>query len=275
MGSEYTPAKDMFITSGAWVFTDALKDIPHSDLSIVIHKTACNGKCSAESVADFFHNDTTGHKSVHFIVGLDGEVVQVVHLKDGAGGNCCLESGHDTYWDKYKSKYGNLNRCTISIEHVDQTVDNSQAMPQAQVTASFKLVHFLCDKFSIPPSHIKGHNTLDPLSRKDCPGSTYPMQKLLQSFHEGAPPPAPNPFFVQEALACWQACISDVDATTFIFETWAKAWEKDNKQYGPAISHEYKTVNKSGTSIIAQECAHARAEFDGKVVKWYSYTGGA
>ncbi len=271
MGAEYGPAKDMFITSGAWVFTDALKDIPHSDLSIVIHKTACNGKCSAESVANYFHNDLRGHKSVHFIVGLDGEVVQVVHLKDGAGGNCCLETGHDTYWDSYKAKYGNLNRCTISIEHVDQTVDNSQAMPQVQVDASFKLVHWLCQVYNLPTSHIKGHNTLDPLSRKDCPGSTYPMQKLLASF---TVPHVDPKFFDQEALACWQACISDMDATTFIYQQWKKAWKEQGKQYGPAISHEYKTVNKSGTSIIAQECAHARAEFDGKVVKWYSYTGG-
>ncbi len=272
MGVEYGPARDDFIASGAWVFTDALVGVPASDLSIVPHKTACNGKCSADSVATFFHNDLSGHKSVHFIVGLDGEVVQLVHLKDGAGGNCCLESGHDTYWDRLHAKYGNLNTCTISIEHVDQTADNSQAMPQAQIDASFKLVHFLVDKFSINPSHIKGHYSLDPQSRARCPGPTYPWTKLLESF---TVPPVSMVMFDKEALDCWKACLPDVDATTFIFETWKKAWEKDGKQYGPAISHEYKTVNKSGTSIIAQECAHARAEFDGKVVKWYSYTGGA
>src|SRR5712691_523973 len=272
MSAEYVDAKDDFITSGQWVFTDALVNVPASDLSIVLHKTACNGACSAQSVADYFHNDTAGHKSVHFVIGLDGEVIQLVHLKDGAGGNCCLESGHNTYWDRLHAAYGNLNTCTISIEHVDQTSDNSQAMPQVQVDASFKLIHFLVNKFKLDPSHIKGHNTLDPASRARCPGPTYPMKHLLDGF---TPTPANPKFFDQEALDCWHSCLPDVDATTFIFSEWKSAWKPGNKQYGPAITHEYKTINSSGKSIIAQECAHARAEFDGKVVKWYSYTGGA
>jgi hypothetical protein len=79
MGAEYPPAIDMFITDPAWVFTDALQGLSGNQLSIVIHKTACNGFCSATDVANFFHNDRVGHKSAHFIVGRDGSVVQVVH----------------------------------------------------------------------------------------------------------------------------------------------------------------------------------------------------
>src|SRR2546429_7037591 len=115
MTVDYPSAIDRIITDPAWVFTDALKGLSGNDLSIVNHKTASNSQNSAQDEANFFHNDTRDHKSVHFVIGLDGVVVQVVKLKDGAGGNCCLEDGHDTYWDPFKAKYGHLNRFTVSI----------------------------------------------------------------------------------------------------------------------------------------------------------------
>jgi hypothetical protein len=179
MTVDYQSAIDRIITDPAWVFTDALKGLSGNDLSIVNHKTASNRQNSALDEANFFHNDTQDHKSVHFVIGRDGVVVQVVQLKDGAGGNCCLETGHDPYWDAYHAKYGNLNTCTISIEHVDWTSDNSQPMTQAQIDASFKLNLWLCQHFGIPVSHIKGHSSLDPVSKAHCPGPTYPMANLL------------------------------------------------------------------------------------------------
>jgi hypothetical protein len=180
MAVDYPGAIDRIITDPAWVFTDALKGLSGNDLSIVNHKTASNRQNSAIDEANFFHNDTRDHKSVHFVIGRDGVVVQVVRLKDGAGGNCCLEDGHDPYWDSFKAKYGNLNRCTISIEHVDWTSDNSQPMTQAQIDASFKLNLWLCQTLHIPVSHIKGHSSLDPRSKARCPGPTYPMADLIR-----------------------------------------------------------------------------------------------
>ena len=178
MGAEYGPAIDMWMPD--WVFTDALVNLSGEDLSIVEHKTACGGFCSATDIAQYFIDGSGGaHKSVHFVVGRDGSVIQCVHLKDGAGGNCCLEAGHDPFWDPYARRFGNLNTCTISIEHEDWTADNSQAMTQAQIDASFALNLWLVQKFHIPPSHIKGHDTLDPVSRARCPGPTYPMSQLI------------------------------------------------------------------------------------------------
>lgn len=120
----YYPTAKRILVAENRVFIGALTKVPASDLSIVIHKTACGAPCTAESVANYFATDANG-SSTHFIVGLDGEVVQCVSLADGAGGNCCLEAGHDTYWDGLAAKYGNLNLCTISVEHVDTTSDNS------------------------------------------------------------------------------------------------------------------------------------------------------
>ncbi len=161
MTIDYPSAQDFIITDPAWVFTDALLEISANDLSIVIHKTASGGPTTATAIAEFFQNDTIGHKSSHFIVGRDGSVLQVVQLKDGAGANCCLESGHDTYWNRLTVKYGNLNTCTISIEHEDWSLDNSQPMTSAQTTASFSLIKWLVQKYHLPLSNIKGHNTSD------------------------------------------------------------------------------------------------------------------
>lgn len=82
---DYPGATNMLITSPEWVFTDALKSVSNSDLSIVLHKTACGGFCTATQVAQSFAN-SPDHKSSHFVVGRDGVVVQVVLLKDGSGG---------------------------------------------------------------------------------------------------------------------------------------------------------------------------------------------
>lgn len=184
MAVDYPGAIDRVITDPAWVFTDALKGLSGHDLSIVNHKTASGRQNSALDEATFFHNDTIGHKSVHFVIGRDGMVVQVVRLKDGAGGNCCLEAGHDPYWDQFTHFTYNgrveLNLCTVSIEHVDWTQDNSQPMSQAQIDTSFKLNLWLCQTLGIPSSHIKGHSSLLPHQKARCPGPTFPMADLIR-----------------------------------------------------------------------------------------------
>src|SRR5260221_11137131 len=109
----YSQAKQLLVDQSR-VFIGALANIPQSDLSIVIHKTACDAPCTAESVANSFATDTNG-ASTHFIVGLDGEVVQCAMLSDGAGGNCCLEAAHDPSWDAFSPKYATLTLPTSSI----------------------------------------------------------------------------------------------------------------------------------------------------------------
>src|SRR5260370_22682804 len=127
----YPQAKQLLVDQSR-VFIGALTTVPSSDFSIVIHKTACNAPCTAESVANFFATDTNG-ASTHFIVGLDGEDVQCVMLSDGAGGNCCLEAVHDTYWEGFNAKYVNLNLFTFSIEHIDLPVATSDTHPPAHL----------------------------------------------------------------------------------------------------------------------------------------------
>lgn len=154
--------------------------VPTSDLfttnthaAIVIHKTASGN--TAQDIAQYFINNSPG-PSVHYIVGLDGAIVQCAPENMGAGGNCCLEAGHDPFWDQFGGV--NLNTVTLSIEHVDPASDNSTACPPAQIDASFKLVAYLCQKYGIPVDHIKTHSSLDPISRARCPGN-YPFADLI------------------------------------------------------------------------------------------------
>lgn len=178
---DFPGAINMLITSPDWVFTDALVGIPKSDLTVVLHKTACGSPCTATSVAQYFATSQE-HKSAHFIVGRDGSVIQVVLLKDGAGANCCTEPGYDPYWNTFKTKYGNLNRCTISIEMEDWTSDNTQPMTEVQIATAINLCVWLAKRYGgLPYTQFKGHNTIDPISRQRDPGPTFPWSRLQQA----------------------------------------------------------------------------------------------
>ena len=139
---------------------------------LILHKTA--GFHTAEDVAAYFQSGSDGREvSSHYVVGLDGTIVQCVRETDGAGANGVLESGHDPWW----SPDLNPNLVTFSIEHVDPSSDNSTPMPEAQKAASFQLIHDICQRWQIPMKSadgtggITGHFSIDPQSRARCPGN--------------------------------------------------------------------------------------------------------
>ena len=150
---------------------------------VVIHKTASGG--AAQDIAHFFANDPN-MASTHYVVGQDGTIVQCVMEVDGAGGNCCLETGHASFLPLGV----NLNVKTVSIEHVDPATDNSTPLTSAQKAASFKLVHDICQRHNIPMRRgdasggIIGHMDIAPLSRARCPGN-YPWDELFTYLANG------------------------------------------------------------------------------------------
>lgn len=207
MGREYTPALDMFVDEQR-TFIGALQG--NKDLSIVIHGSGSPVVPTAQELGLYFASNAAMLSS-HFVIDRNGVVVQCVSLKDGAAANCCLEPGHDKFWDPYNTKYGNLNKCTISIEHANNA-DNSLALTDAQKKASFALVQFLCKKYNIPVSRIKTHASLDPQSRAHCPGN-YPMQELLDSMATKTPTETTvSESTIQTDIAEIQADIVDEEA---------------------------------------------------------------
>ena len=172
--ADYPRAKVMAVPD-AWPFPN--RSGYTGPLSVVVHKTASPGNPSAEDIAHFFQHDTTGMKSVHYIVGRDGEIVQCVSEKDGAGGNGILDPGHDSFWDH--TGVSDPNLCTISIEHVDSDPNNGTPVTDAQKAASFALIGDICKRHYIPLERIFEHRSLQPINRARCPGN-YPMDELRQ-----------------------------------------------------------------------------------------------
>lgn len=177
MQAEYAGAIAMFVDESR-VFIDQ-----NIHYAIVIHKTACGAPCTAQEQGVFFQTNAAKH-SVHFVIGKDGTIVQCVLLKDGAGGNCCVETGYDQFWRPFVVTGQNLNTLTISIEHCDYSTDNSDEVTSAQKASSFALVKWLCDKYDIPPNRIKTHASIDPISRAHCPGN-YPFDELVAFIASG------------------------------------------------------------------------------------------
>jgi N-acetylmuramoyl-L-alanine amidase len=167
MQVDYKGAIPMFVDRSR-VFQDA-----QPSMAIVIHKTA--GFSTIEQLGNYFAS-TSLVTSSHYGVGLDGRVAQFVSENDGAAANCCLEDGHDIFWNRFTV---NLNRVTFSIEHIDPSLDNSTTPTNQQLYASFRLVADIARRKGIPVTSIKTHASLEPQSRARCPGN-YPFDSLIE-----------------------------------------------------------------------------------------------
>lgn len=257
-------------------FIDALAGLSGDQLSIAIHKTG--GTPNLASLASYFQTDTNG-ANTHFGIDLDGSVGQFVLLKDGAAGNCCLEAGHDPYWDSYAAKYGNLNLCTISIEHIDPTQDNSTTPPAAQLGTSFALVRWLVQKFNIPLDHIKTHASLDPINRARCPGN-YPMATLIAHLRSNVLS-ANQQVALQDRWTSFFMMLEKVlgkqltlpPRGTGIFNAWQSLYLA-GKQLGPATSYEYDSVDWGGNPIKCQDFGSCRIEYYYTTGVWHAYGPG-
>lgn len=144
--------------------------------TIVIHGTGSSATQTAQELGDYFRTNNL-ITSVHYGVDRMGNIAQYVLERDGAGGNCCVETGFDPFWQPYLNTYGNLNLCSISIEHVNDSA-NSLPLTDVQKAASFKLIAYLSKKYNIAPDHIKSHASIAPQSRAECPGPAFPWNDL-------------------------------------------------------------------------------------------------
>jgi N-acetyl-anhydromuramyl-L-alanine amidase AmpD len=160
---------------------------------IIIHGTATPGIATAQGIGLLFQGRRGSVQGgTHYIVGLDGTVVQGCREEDSAWGNGIISNGHDPWW---RGSNPNPNQISISIEHVKQSDDNHESLTPAQQEASFRLVDYLVRKWStIPPrladagGGITGHYSIDPINRRYCPGP-YPWVQLIQSLTKNTTQP--------------------------------------------------------------------------------------
>jgi N-acetyl-anhydromuramyl-L-alanine amidase AmpD len=240
--------------------------------ALVLHKTAGWQGASAADIANMFIHAPDG-RSAHFVVGVDDQVVQCVPLQHGAGANCCVEPGHDPFWDPLASQFGNLNTCTISIEHVDYALDNSSPLTAAQKRASFRLIQWIVTHYGFDTTpvngqmqEIRGHNSLDPQSRARCPGN-FPWPELIQFLH-GVPM---EDFQLEAATDEWNSTTTGALFTTGIAAWWLSEYRR-GVFHGPPLAKEKPLKDWQGNPIVVQRFAGGRCEWVNGNAHWYDYT---
>lgn len=174
--SEFPGAREKFVDeSRVWIDQN-------DHAAIVLHGTGGNPEQTADQLGDFFET-TPAKTSVHYGIDRQGNIDQYVWEKDGAGGNGILDTGHDPFWDHYAD---NPNWHSLSVE-TENDLNNSLLLTDPQKRTMFKLVKFWVDKYHIPLSNIKGHFSLEPVERKNCPGPNFPWAELLAFLQGGQP----------------------------------------------------------------------------------------
>lgn len=251
--ADYALALDMALPT-SYSFTSC------DPLSIVVHETG--GDMTLEAVHATF---LATMRSTHFAIDQEGRVAQFVPLVRGAGGNCCPDrdaSGNllcDPYWYAYVQQYGNLNLCTISIEHCNNAT-NSLPMTQAQIDASNKLILWLCQRFNLNINHIKGHNSINPVNKPDCPG-TFSFSQLA-TFLAGQ---ERNPFMEQQFSDVWFSVAWAFKSG--IYQKVLDAFRAHQVSACYPLGPEIKTVDWSGNSIQFQALSN------GLHAEWRNDTG--
>jgi hypothetical protein len=134
---------------------------------IVIHIN--DGGSKIEGTIGWFKNRNQKKKngdpinvSAHYVIGQDGEIVQMVKHNDIA-------------WHA-----GSANSSSIGIEHIA----NPRGLDptEVQYEASAGLVAWLCDTYGIPieRSHILGHAEADPKTTHACPGKIWDWDHYME-----------------------------------------------------------------------------------------------
>jgi len=147
---------------------------------VVIHIT--DGGSNINGPISWFQNPASG-VSAHYIVGQNGEVVQMVRDRDIA-------------WHA-----NSANGDSIGIEHCArapqaQGPNDPGLMPTPlQYEASAALVQWLCDQYGIPVDrdHILGHSEADPnTTHVNCPNAVWDWDYYMDILATGASLPPPG-----------------------------------------------------------------------------------
>ena len=138
---------------------------------IVIHTTEGS---LASAIAWFQYNP--GEVSSHYLIGKDGQIVQMVDERYAAhhAGEVTAPLGTRWYGD-------NPNDYSIGIELENDSVLRDPAdLPAAQRDALWLLAKDIVSRHHLPvdPQHIVAHSVIDPLNRQD-PGPGFPWEEFL------------------------------------------------------------------------------------------------
>jgi hypothetical protein len=232
--------------------------VPGVPLWIVLHGTAWPGGTATIIGNEWAAVTNAGRvgAATHAIIDKDGSWVQGITFKDTAAGNSgAFDSPRAAYLPQ-----GNLNLCTVSIEHCKYDASfNSDILTSAQQTTSFELVNALCEFLSIPKKVVTiedvsqggiiRHYDCDQKNRPYCPGP-YPFQQLQDYLNGG------TPMFTNAACVdVWNSTgmgSDDATRTTGLFSYWRDQWANHKNFLGAPSTHEYPYTLIDGTKSVAR-----------------------
>lgn len=150
--------------------------------SIVMHWVA-NPGTTAEQNRNFFELRKNGqhrYGSAHYIVGLEGEVLECIPPTE-VSWNCGSKT-YSRYTREYLTK-GNPNYCTIGVELCHPGKDGAFTEPTWDSAA--ELAARLCEDFNLNPYRdITTHKAI--VGWKDCPRFWVKNPSELQRFQRAA-----------------------------------------------------------------------------------------
>ena len=172
--NEY-PGAWKFVNAAAGTFTPATQS--RQVARIVMHTIDCNGSMD-DAIASY--QDPNGARSVHFIVGQDAKVVQMLHLDDVA-------------WHATDA----IDLDSIAIAHVVRSASgDTAALPVSddEYLASAALVHWLCDRYqlAVDRDHVQSASEIDP-------GSLFDWDRFMTAATQGSLAPASPPTYGRRA----------------------------------------------------------------------------
>lgn len=134
---------------------------------IVVHYVANPGKTAAQNrsyfdgLADQKPGEEAESASAHFIIGLEGEIIQCIPLREFA----------------YTSNYRNIDTISIECCHPDESGEFTQATYDSLV----KLTAWLCDELKISRKHVIRHYDV---TGKSCPKYFVDNEEAWAAFKE-------------------------------------------------------------------------------------------
>lgn len=137
--------------------------------------------------------------SAHFVVSKNGEITQLIDLKEAAWGNgTSTDPKKNNHYSKsslkiVRDRKTNANYYTISIEHEGFYKDSYGALTPEQLEATIWLHRYIINEvkkiygIEIPldREHIVGHYQIDPVRKPNCPGKAFQWDKLIEGLKEG------------------------------------------------------------------------------------------
>ena len=131
--------------------------------------------------------------SYHFMISSTGGITQCVDIANTAWANGTTNGndirGNQTSLNEIvRSRNVNANNYTISIGHEGRHNETKGALTNAQLSATVWLTNKLREdvqrdfNFDIPLNrlHLVGHNEITPRHRPNCPGYSFPWDKLIK-----------------------------------------------------------------------------------------------